>query len=74
MLPEAREGNQVDWAAALRQGLINPRTNVHPETDVRILDLDILFEETAGQPMVLFPHTAPTSGAPPPLTLPTRIP
>jgi len=56
VLPEAHEGNQVDWAAALRSGMIDPRTNIFPETKVNILDLDILFEETAGQPMVLFPH------------------
>jgi c(7)-type cytochrome triheme protein len=56
VLPSAYQGNQVDWAAALRQGHINPRTNIYPETKVQILDLDILMEDTAGIPMVLFPH------------------
>lgn len=55
-LPFAYQGNQVDWAAALREGLINPRTNVYPETKVNSLDLDIIFPDTKGQPMVVFPH------------------
>lgn len=50
------EGNQVDWAAALAEGAIAPRTNVRPETKIRVLDLDIVFEDTAGQPNVVFPH------------------
>ena len=49
-------GNQVDWIQALRQGAIEPRTNILPETKVRVLDLDIVFANTAGQPMVVFPH------------------
>lgn len=55
-LPPAKEGNQVDWAAALRSGEINPRTNIYPETNIRVLDLDILMEETAAMPVVRFPH------------------
>jgi c(7)-type cytochrome triheme protein len=50
------DGNQVDWMAALRDGAITPRTNIHPETKIRVLDLDIVFTETAGQPLVVFPH------------------
>ncbi len=49
-------GNQVDWAAALRGGAIAPRTNIRPETKIRVIDLDIVFTETAGQPNVVFPH------------------
>jgi c(7)-type cytochrome triheme protein len=49
-------GNQVDWAAALRTGAIEPRTNILPGTKIRVLDLDIVFTETAGQPYVVFPH------------------
>ena len=55
-LPRTGSGNYVDWIAALRSGAINPRTNIQPETKVNLLDLDILFEETAGLPAVLFPH------------------
>lgn len=50
------DGNQVDWMAALREGHIAPRTNVRPQTKVRVLDLDIVFPDTAGQPQVVFPH------------------
>ncbi len=50
------DGNQVDWVAALRQGVISPRTNILPETKIRVIDLDIVFEDTAGQPFVVFPH------------------
>jgi c(7)-type cytochrome triheme protein len=55
-LPRAQEGNNVDWVAALRSGDINPRTNIFPETKITVLDLDILMEDTAGMPVVLFPH------------------
>ena len=54
--PDGPEGNKVDWMAALSRGLINPRTNIRPETKVRVLDLDIVFEDTAGHPYVVFPH------------------
>ena len=50
------DGNQVDWMAALRTGAIAPRTNIHPGTEIRVLDLDIVFTNTAGQPYVVFPH------------------
>jgi c(7)-type cytochrome triheme protein len=50
------DGNQVDWIAALRDGVISPRTNVRPETKINVLDLDIVFTDTAGQPYVVFPH------------------
>ena len=56
VLPSAKSGNQVDWMAALRSGAIRPRTNVNPETEVEISNIDILFEQTASMPMVLFPH------------------
>ncbi len=59
-LPPAKDGNQVDWVAALREEVITPRTNIYPETKIKVLDLDILMERTAGMPMVLFPHRAHT--------------
>lgn len=49
-------GNMVLWVQALAQGQINPRTNIHPETQVNILDLDIIFPDTGTLPMVRFPH------------------
>jgi len=56
VLPPAQEGNNVDWVAALSSGAIAPRTNIHPETKIKVIDLDIIFPDTAGQPMVRFPH------------------
>lgn len=55
-LPPAGGGNFVDWAQALRQGLIAPRTNVMPETKVNILDVDVIMPRTGEMPMVRFPH------------------
>ena len=49
-------GNQVDWTTALRLGAIAPRTNVRPGANIQVLDLDIVFHDTAGQPNVVFPH------------------
>ena len=54
--PGGPDGNKVNWAKALRSGAIQPRTNVWPETNIRVLDLDIVFTDTAGQPHVVFPH------------------
>lgn len=57
-LPSDRSGagNQVDWVAALNEGLINPRTNIFPESKVRVLDLDILLNLRGSTPIVRFPH------------------
>lgn len=55
-LPADRVGNQVDWVAALEKGHINPRTNILPETRVRVLDADILLNLRGGTPIVRFPH------------------
>jgi len=49
-------GNQVRWVRALREGHIQPRAKLYPSTEVRLLDLDILFTDTAGTGFVLFPH------------------
>ena len=56
VLPPAQEGNQVDWVAALRSGAIEPRTNIYPETKIRVIDLDVLMPDTAAMPVVNFPH------------------
>lgn len=60
VLPPDPAGNKVDWVAALRQGAIQPRTNILPETRVRTRDTDIVFSETADLPLVVFPHLAHT--------------
>lgn len=49
-------GNQVNWVEALDQGRINPRTNILPETKIRVLDTDILLNLRGGTPIVRFPH------------------
>lgn len=55
-LPPDRVGNQVNWVSALEQGRIDPRTNIFPESRVRVLDLDILLNLRGGTPIVRFPH------------------
>ena len=55
-LPTDEVGNQVNWVKALGEGYINPRTNIYPETKIRVLDKDILMRKTGELPMVLFPH------------------
>lgn len=55
-LPKDVVGNLVRWVNALQQGKITPRTNIQPETQIRVLELDVLLPRTAEMPMVLFPH------------------
>jgi c(7)-type cytochrome triheme protein len=55
-LPPDAVGNQVRWVKALEQGDIAPRTNILPDTRIRVLNLDVLLKRTAEMPMVLFPH------------------
>lgn len=55
-LPADPVGNQVNWVAALDKGYIDPRTNILPETRVRIRDTDVLLNLRGGTPIVRFPH------------------
>lgn len=55
-LPIDYVGNRVNWIQSLRDGLIAPRTNVLPDTAIRVLNLDVLLPRTGEMPMVLFPH------------------
>lgn len=55
-LPQDPVGNKVDWNKALLGGHINPRTNIHPETQIQVLDLDVIMKRTGEMPMVRFPH------------------
>ena len=48
--------NQVDWVAALDQGLINPRADLLGEGKMQTMDLDILMKNTQYMPWVKFPH------------------
>lgn len=53
-------GNQVDWVRALEQGVIVPRTNIFPGTEIHVLDQDIIMDATSTMPYVRFPHRAHT--------------
>ena len=59
-LPQDTSGNLVNWVKALEEGVINPRTNLWPETKVRIRNNDIFMKNTGEMPVVLFPHRAHT--------------
>ena len=56
VLPPDSVGNRVRWVKALADGYISPRTNIFPQTEVQVLDLDVLMKRTGEMPMVLFPH------------------
>lgn len=53
-------GNLVRWVQALEKGEINPRASLRPNTEVRVLDQDILMNLRGGMPIVRFPHKAHT--------------
>jgi c(7)-type cytochrome triheme protein len=55
-LPPDVVGNRVRWVKALQDGYITPRTNIYPDTKIRVLDQDIIMPRTAEMPMVRFPH------------------
>lgn len=55
-LPRDTAGNQVRWVDALEQGFINPRTNILPETKVRVYEKDVLLDLYGSMPIVRFPH------------------
>jgi len=59
-LPPDTAGNQVRWVEALEQGVINPRTNIRPETNVRVLETTIDLNVGGSVPVVRFPHRAHT--------------
>ena len=54
--PDPTIGNQVRWVKALENGLINPRTNILPGTEIRVLDQDIYLDVGGSQAVVRFPH------------------
>lgn len=60
LLPPDTAGNRVSWIKALRDGYIEPRSNLFPDTSVEYLDMDIILEKTGEMPLVLFPHSSHT--------------
>lgn len=59
-LPRDNVGNRVSWIRALREKYIEPRTNILPDTEIKVIDLDIIMEKTGEMPLVRFPHKAHT--------------
>lgn len=49
-----------DWMAALKSGLIQPRSGLAPGATMGVLDLDIVMRNTKEMPYVRFPHNAHT--------------
>lgn len=58
--PDPNVGNQVRWVKALEGGAINPRTNLWPDTKIRVLDQDIYLDIGGSLGVVRFPHRAHT--------------
>jgi c(7)-type cytochrome triheme protein len=55
-LPRDSAGNQVNWVNAIDSGAINPRTNLLPETQVRLREDDFIIARFGSMPAVKFPH------------------
>jgi c(7)-type cytochrome triheme protein len=60
-LPPDTAGNLVKWMEALDRGHIQPRTNIQPETIVKLRTTDILLKNTGEMHMVRFPHRQHTA-------------
>ena len=58
-LPRDTAGNLVNWVQAIDSGAINPRTNLLPETQVRLRDDEFIIAKFGSMPAVKF-HTAST--------------
>jgi c(7)-type cytochrome triheme protein len=54
--PDPNVGNQVRWVKALDEGVIVPRTNLWPDTQIRVLDQDIYLDIGGSVGVVRFPH------------------
>ncbi len=59
-LPRDTAGNLVRWVDAIDRGAIAPRTNLLPQTEVRVLDQDLIIAKFGSMPAVKFPHRAHT--------------
>ena len=51
---------QVDWVAALRRGMIEPRSGISATPKMEVLDQDTLMTNTRDMPYVAFPHKVHT--------------
>jgi len=57
--PADRRGG-VNWVTAIDQGIINPRMSLRGDSDMNVMDMDIIFKDTGSMPWVRFPHLAHT--------------
>jgi c(7)-type cytochrome triheme protein len=56
LMPRDGAGDQVNWVKALDGNYIKPRITLHSNTQIEVLDLDVLFRNTGEMGMVNFPH------------------
>ena len=56
VLPRDGGGDQVNWVKALENSVIKPLINIRSNTQVEVLDLDVLLRNTDEMGMVNFPH------------------
>ncbi len=56
LLPRDTAGNLVNWVQAIDSGAIQPRTNLFPETQVRLREDEIIIAKYGSMPAVKFPH------------------
>jgi c(7)-type cytochrome triheme protein len=59
-LPPDSAGNLVRWVEAVDNNIIIPRSNILPETKVRLRDDYIIMNPNGSMPPVRFPHRAHT--------------
>ena len=59
-LPPDSAGNRVRWVQALEEGAIQPRSQLLPDTTVRVLDQDLIIARNGSMGAVRFPHRAHT--------------
>ena len=57
--PLDRRGG-VDWVKAIDLGIIQPRADLKGQSQMSVLDMDIMFKDTDQMPWVKFPHIAHT--------------
>jgi c(7)-type cytochrome triheme protein len=59
--PFDRRGG-INWVQAIDKGIINPRMSLKGkgDTEMNIMDMDIIFKDTGQMPWVRFPHLAHT--------------
>ncbi len=55
-LPRDSAGNLVNWVKAIDSGAINPRTNLFPETQIRLREDEFIIAKNGSMPAVKFPH------------------